>query len=189
MIMSEDKKIVFIHIPRTGGTTIRQIFNQPLQGGQKTAIDCHRELGVEWPSYYKFAVVRNPWDRLVSQYMFFKVDPIGSLHRNLGPSESFPQFIKRKLGPIQGQLRFYLDFWLGDGMGNLLPDRIVRFENFVPELTEVLNQFNIDVEIPHLNQIEKPHYSLFYDAESRDLVADKFRDDIEYFGYVFETLP
>jgi hypothetical protein len=33
------------------------------------------------------------------------------------------------------------------------------------------------------------HYSEFYDEETRDLVADVYRRDVEFFGYSFDGVP
>ena len=69
----EKRKCIFIHIPKTGGTSIEYFFKK--KGGQrKHALPrkIKKEFPSKWENYYKFAFVRNPWDRFVSLWVKFK---------------------------------------------------------------------------------------------------------------------
>ena len=92
MPVSDPQKLIFIHIPRCAGTSLSALltnnkifFNSftgyaanPLEEkqcweNQYTAETIIKVIGKEkWSSYYKFTVVRNPWDRMVSHYEYHK---------------------------------------------------------------------------------------------------------------------
>ena len=58
----------FIHINKTGGSSIRQALGVPQQ--HITASNLIKEVGLKrWKSRFTFSVVRNPWDRVVSLYL------------------------------------------------------------------------------------------------------------------------
>ncbi|MEA1988675.1 MAG: sulfotransferase family 2 domain-containing protein, partial [Pseudomonadota bacterium] len=62
-------KFVFIHIGKTGGTSVEKILNIPHE--HKIALDKMQEIGIDkWNSKLKFAIVRNPWDKVVSHYHY-----------------------------------------------------------------------------------------------------------------------
>ena len=73
MLISHSHKLIFIHIQKTGGSTISEILSKnfpdicQFKAKHDFAIQGTGEL-CEWKDYYKFAFVRNPWDRLVSWY-------------------------------------------------------------------------------------------------------------------------
>lgn len=62
---------IFIHVPRTGGTTLRQL-EWPGHNGHATALQTLEKIGPEqfWTAY-KFAFIRHPLDRFVSLYHYF----------------------------------------------------------------------------------------------------------------------
>lgn len=70
-----DSKIIFIHIPRTGGTSVEKHFGFKHQHGWKPETAQHLTLKeysnhYDVNDYFKFTLVRNPWDRLVSWYLW-----------------------------------------------------------------------------------------------------------------------
>ena len=71
-------------------------------------------------------------------------------------------------------------------------DYCIKLENIVEDTKIVMGKLGIEYkEVPHKNNSTsyKPqkHYSQFYTEETRDLVASAFIDDIEFFGYEFES--
>ncbi len=74
LISYEDPKLIFIHIQKTGGVSISDLLGRfvstTIQDRSCRHMSARRALKqVENPGdYFKFAFVRNPWDRLVSWY-------------------------------------------------------------------------------------------------------------------------
>lgn len=80
MLISAEKKFIFIHIQKTAGSSLARLLKsqapdiRPFLGQHDHALWAKRHLGSEWQKYYKFAFVRNPWDRLVSWYQMIRQD-------------------------------------------------------------------------------------------------------------------
>ena len=84
-MIDHDIKCIFIHIPRTGGSSISTALSQRKKEGERfenrakqkqdkihfTVEQAQKKFGLDvWNEYLTFAFVRNPWDRLVSQYQW-----------------------------------------------------------------------------------------------------------------------
>lgn len=69
---SDKYKIIFIHVPRTGGGTINQLLEIPKRyQGHRTPFELRLCIDpVKWNEYKKIVVCRNPWDRMVSLYHY-----------------------------------------------------------------------------------------------------------------------
>ena len=71
-MISDKHKIIFIHIPRTSGTSIESAFdlNMDKEGDKHLrASEIKKKTGSDkWNSYFKFSIVRNPWERFASMY-------------------------------------------------------------------------------------------------------------------------
>ena len=84
MLLSNEHKFFFMHIPKTGGTSIRNALNTLIQSPQPyTERDMekkHRPAYLEkkniddWDDLYKFTFIRNPYDRMVSYYTFYRME-------------------------------------------------------------------------------------------------------------------
>jgi hypothetical protein len=77
----KNKKLLFIHIPRTGGTSIEQSFGRPRCKEGINSLTQHNTLKQysekeDINSYFTFSFVRNPWDRLISWYLWSHADII-----------------------------------------------------------------------------------------------------------------
>lgn len=80
-MITHDYKLIFIHIPKCAGRSICDIFNQRFD--HYTAYFYSKEYSRFWNEYKKFAIIRNPYERLVSMYHYIqqhrrhKHEPIG----------------------------------------------------------------------------------------------------------------
>jgi len=83
MILIKKKKAIFIHIHRTGGSSMISSLTQALpnqvniiaQHGNPSTME--GKLLKQYPNYFVFSMVRNPWDRLLSWYaLVHKYDPL-----------------------------------------------------------------------------------------------------------------
>lgn len=222
MLISHSHKLIFVHIQKTGGMTVTKVLrgNVPdisrLKQKHEFAIQAREELD-DWDEYFKFAFVRNPWDRLVSWYSMIKNADIAQLsqipidqqrkghlrqvRRNklwryvLDNSSTFEEFISNCTGEIEFREGVFYSFtfnqldYVVDSNGNLLVDFIGRFENFQHDLLKVCNKLGIEPKsIPHVNRSSHRHYSSFYTPETEMIVRERFKRDIEYFGYEFEDI-
>jgi len=164
-----------------------------------------------WNEYFKFTIVRNPWDMLVSRYFWSKqvvqktpkqiveevkkeplnIDKWGKLsiacdrhirHKVVTPDDDFRAFIKKLHGNFSNT-KYYFD-WKGKPWN----DFVMRYENLEEDYKTVCKKIGIPYEpLPGLKTKvrESRNYSTMYDDESRKIVAKLFKKEIEYFHYTF----
>jgi len=70
--ISERNRCAFVHIPKTGGTSVERsaLFADVRCGGHTGVQDFLKVLGARRTEFYLFTFVRNPWDRLVSAFEY-----------------------------------------------------------------------------------------------------------------------
>ena len=148
--------------------------------------------------YWKFAFVRNPWDRLVSCFH----EKLAGDHpaakaftatmRRKGVltdlQVSFPDFV-RGIAEVPDPLadrhiRSQHCFLAGED-GKLLVDYVGRFERLALDFQLVGRRLGVDIELPHLLKSDRRPYKEYYSNELRTLVGERYRRDIELFEYVF----
>ena len=75
-MISKNLKCIYIHIPKTGGMSIESMLGEDLKKIHQSSIKIKHGTPKEWKYskyweyYYKFTFVRNPWDRVVSAYLY-----------------------------------------------------------------------------------------------------------------------
>lgn len=203
--------IWFVDVPRTSSTSIKvelgRQFGWPYgkenvvdsgkypAGGLRdhlTALNVQEILGRKtWERLFTFSVVRNPWERMLSAYNYrirkkhfsselgfssylrlFKYAPEHELldHKHLGST-------------MRSQVEF-----ICDSLGNVLVDVVVRYEDRESGIDLVKSRFpGLEFGIARLQAgaEDTSTYRDAYDVESREIVAELFRDDIDFFGYDF----
>ena len=190
-----DHKCIFIHIPKSAGSTIHSILKNKsctVTSDHKTMYDLSlRRSTIK--QCFKFTFVRNPWDRFVSTYFYFKKygrDNLGDMMTGyiVNSFNSFRDFAIN-FPNIPNQLFRYPHFneqvsWM---QGQPPFDFIGRFENLQDDFNTVCNKLSIPVQkIPRLNPSRHGHYTKYYDNETREIVAERYAKDIEHFGYKFK---
>jgi hypothetical protein len=197
-MINHDHKFVFIHIPKTAGTSIERFFghnafhkkfrtgipNKEIMIGfdsesgkyfqHLTLSEIHDLLGDGIASYFSFGFVRNPWSKIVSSYSFYKDRGFNC----------FKDFLLSSKIPDQSHLIPQYNF-LFDGDRQLV-DFIGRFENRDSYFELVCQKIGVPYEkLPCNNKGDHNHYTEYYDDETRQIVSEKYAKDIEYFGYEF----
>jgi len=155
----------------------------------------------QFTSAYSFSFVRNPWARLVSEYRYRKHhwhfsfrDFVGAHLPAAGMSDAYRHVMQQS------------DYVYGPD-GKLLVDFIGRFENLQADFAEVCGKLGLESHpLRHVNHVagihqrvadrvrgwagmshepKHPHYSDYYDDETRERVTQLYARDIELFGYEF----
>lgn len=63
-------KPLFVHMPRTGGNSIRRMFGSHIQSySHDNVAKLMIRLGHRWDDTWKFTILRNPWERAYSLYL------------------------------------------------------------------------------------------------------------------------
>ena len=98
-------------------------------------------------------------------------------------SMSFGEFVKNGLRIKNKHIRKQVDYIISDSSKL---DFIGRFENLQEDINVVCDKIGIpQQQLPHRNPTEHKHYTEYYNEETKQIVAEKYAKDIEYFGYEF----
>ena len=205
-MINNKHKCIFVHIPKTAGTSIHYIFNYTVpvpyvdklnrERDHFTAVN-YRENMSNYNMYYKFTFTRNPWDKLVSEYRFFKSG--SEIYPEQQPrifdtkNITFAEFIVKLQNTNFSDYSHYdrshyipqVDYILDENHTKII-DFIGRFENLQEDFDIVCDKIGIpQQQLPHINKTKHKHYTEYYDDETREIVAEKYAKDIEYFNYKF----
>lgn len=158
-----------------------------------------------WDGYFKFCVERNPWDKVVSAYWWwrnleaqYREDPAG-FARGLGRfAPGVIQTIERRpVGEMtvsefvqSGRANFVRGFDLYAIDGEVAVDRVLRFERLDDEIRDVAARLGIrDLPpLPRAKSGSRPakagYRDVLDDADCRK-IARVFAREIAWFGYEF----
>jgi len=148
MMLSLPNKFLFVHIQRTGGMTLKGALRRRFPDAHQYisphahAKDALKRLGKEvFDSLYRFAIVRNPWDRLVSWYAMLRerdgpgrgVHPGWDRYRYQAVRKPFEEFLQYTEIKLFGRYPFSFAFnqcdYLQDETGKWLAEAY-RFEDY-----------------------------------------------------------
>ena len=184
-------RCIFFHIPKTGGLSVSEALFGNHAAGHLDVRTARLVFGA-WRvrTYFKFTFVRNPWDRLVSAYHYLRRGhPISKIAGIVAESPGFTDFVKTRLrDPLVAadvHLRPQCSFLL-DEAGRLSVDFLGRFETLERDFSTVARRLRLDRTLPRRNTSAHPDSQRCYDEESRAIVAEVYRQDIELFGYRFD---
>lgn len=228
---------LFVHVPKAAGQSVERVLlaemgldwetraptllapNQDAAKGPPRLAHLTAEEYVrlgwlseeEFRGLFKFAFVRNPWARLVSEYRY----------RGLAPAVGFREFVLERFpGPAEDDYENCEDHYrhvlpqstfVYDKEGKCLVDFVGRFETLVPDFANVARKLSLRCqELPHSNisrrvprrrsiqdllrrplgraPLGEPDYVAFFDADTRSFVERRYEEDIARFGYRFGGL-
>ena len=210
MIISQEKKFIFFACGKTGTTSIEKIlepyhdakeldhhigyelyqlrkrYNKPFNPKHALPSLVRKHMTAEeWDSYFKFVFVRNPWDwliagfcynfRFLSQFLekfekehFDAIWYLMKLHNQSLDSENYFQH------------NFVFD------QGRQIMDYVGKFESIQNDFDEICRRIAIPLQqLPHENKTQHLDYRKLYTPETIEMVREKYRQDIELFGYAF----
>ncbi len=224
MIISHRKNFIWIHFPKCAGTSIRELLQSnpifqadilPMWHTKKpinwkehpkvdtnlwthsSAVDIKKyldERGCRWDDYFKFVFIRNPWERAVSEYEYyrqimekdkFKTD-FNIQITEIAMNEPPPNFIMRNKGKSWRPHNYIFD-----KDGKLMVDFVGKVENMEEDFKKVVGKILPDANItqwrlPHMNTTTKnKSYRDYYDDESREYVRNRDAKIIELGQYEF----
>ena len=153
-----------------------------------TAAEIKAAFPDEWSQYKKFCVLRNPWDRTVSDY-FWRT-------RYLGSPPSFDDYVRalynrESLGGVIPRRHNSWDLFTIDGQVEV--DKVVRYENLLEDVAAFLAKTDIEWDdwLPNSKKKRGIHrnrpsdYRSLYTEELSEMVHETYREEIAYGGYQF----
>ncbi len=187
--------VVFIHVPRTAGLSVIRTVYRSNHLRHYTVDQLLNTATGDVLRLPRFTIVRNPWDRAVSAYLFARQGGVpggGQMlhpHRYRGPEfATFATFVReylavRNVWKLDGVFRPQ-SYYLGaagerafDHIGNF--DRLGETENW---LSQTLGE---TVNFVRSNSTVRAHFHAYYDDELQKLVSRIYKHDIERFGFEF----
>lgn len=214
MIISRGRGYIFVHIPKTGGTSMaaaleaRAMKDDILIGdtekarrrrGRLTKLNAagriwkHSTLrdidGVvseaEMRDLFVFTLVRNPWDRMLSYYHWLRTQGFEHPAVTLAKSTEFGDFLHADQTFESVKAAPYASY-VTTPSGADVCDAYLRLEHLSEDLQAVEAHLGFKLEMPHLNQSERPRdYRSAYSHGDADRVAAICAEDIARFGYRF----
>lgn len=174
--INHDYKTIFVHIIKTGGVSIATALEMKHKYYHGSATEIRKKVGEDiWNDYFKFTFVRNPFEKIVSQYHYNR--QVFGLR-----DYTFKEYVK--VFNSGGKISTYPQ--LNTSYINEKLDFIGRFENLQQDFDIVCDKISIPrQQLPHINKCKHKHYTEYYDDETRAIVAEKYAQDIERFGYKF----
>ena len=213
--VSHAHRTIFVHIPKTAGTSVeaalgmhglktdvgvRPYFNQALDrehlygrdAQHLTAEGLKSELNGLFDSYFKFTVVRNPWDRLVStcawsdQKWFKGEELVGSeferVVSQLYAASRDPKTAQTLLKSTHFKPQF---LYIVDRELHPMVDHVARYENLAADWAHIRTRLNLGADLPGRMKSHHRPYQEYYSDETRAMVGEMYSRDVSMFGYAF----
>lgn len=195
---NEAHQAIFVHIPKTAGTSVLSgLGAQPVFDTHAPALAYARAYPEFYARAYKFAFVRNPWDRFASSFHFMKQGTEWKMQqdwarRHIGDMD-FRAFTLRLRSPLFRATvlseRFFWPqvTWLQTPRGVGGVDEIFKFEALDEAMLSLYARFGVQqpTATPHLRKTQNSDFRLLYDDAMVDIVARIYRRDIEALDYRF----
>lgn len=212
MIISSGRKFIFVHIPKTGGTSLALALEERAmkddiligdtpkakrrKGRLKTLTPAgrlwkHSTLrdieGVADPAdHFVFTIVRNPWDRMVSFYHWLQGQSFD--HPAVGRAQqlSFSEFINHEASKVSIQSQPYTSY-VTNAAGQVRCDLFARLEHLSDDLAPLWGHLGFDCRVERTNVSQRqadwrPYYT---DADAA-LIGQLCATDIAAFGYSYD---
>ena len=204
----EELKILFIDICKNAGSSISRGFRRKFpelkakgrhhsvrnftakgfdpEDGSIWKATCDPVTEEDLNTYRTFAVIRNPYDRLVSLYLWGKM-------YNRHSFEKFIYNIKENKYVEFNRHRYRTQLeWISDYDNNIRVQKLLRFESLNQDFYNLLKEWNIpqyklgkeNAAENHIGKKRK-HYRDYYNPASRKMVEKIYAKDLEYFNYEY----
>ena len=135
---------------------------------------------------FAFALVRNPWDRMVSYYHWLRGQNFDHPAVTLAKRTTFDAFVAAPL-IAQSMKAGTAVSYVTDAAGRLRANHFVRLEHLEEDLVPLRAHLGFDLDLPHVNTSDRrADYRSAYTDASRAHVARICAEDIARFGYRFE---
>lgn len=214
MPVSDKYECILIHIPKTAGTSMEYVlgmhgdkdtvglerdlshnsevdyknfFGRDLQHLTFNELKKHLKMPKDkFNNYFKFAFVRNPWDRMVSEFSWDsnwnKGD--GRFSRSYFRKKVFELFAKYKKDSLTA--KHYIPqskFIVEDDQ--VLVDFVGKYENLEQDWANLCNKLGINKDLPERMTSERKEYHKYYDSNTKKIISKIYARDIEIFNYKF----
>ncbi len=199
-MISDEYKFVFILLPKTGTTSIvrsiHKLGNKVDKNKFWAAEKHYDKIENNHLDYLKVATCRNPYSRCISIWKYWN----SRFNQIKAPTVSFPYFMSRFLKIKNNTINTFgileeihftslvegVSLATGGILSHIDIDFWIKFESLQEDFNIFLDKTGLQRrQLPHKNATQHRHYVEYYDDETREIVAEKYAKDINYFGYKF----
>jgi hypothetical protein len=173
-------KVCFIHIPKTGGTTIELLLfnrNKDNPNSEHLQIDKYHK----YYNYFIFSFVRNPYTRIISVYNYYKnggnqtKNDKNLLNKKYNINNFLNFYNKNNMKHLQTQFSFL--------QNSKYINYTAKFENFEKELNKIFKIINFKHN-KHIEQNRKMKYiNYIIRPELINKINKIYKEDFENYGY------
>ena len=202
-MINHKHKFLYTHYPKCAGTSIRKY----LIGNYSDGIDLEIEkiqyrhcsltctidrlinLGLDYKDYYRFSFCRNPWALCVSYYFFLKgvmfkhLESIGKPQNRktiFCRNNTFEDYISSDMCYSR-----FDDIYTYKGKFNI--NFVIRQESLQADFNVLCGNIGIESsDLSIINTTNHKHYTSYYSNKSKDIVAKKFKKEIDTFNYDYK---
>ena len=212
MILNEEHKFIFVHVPKNAGTSVRKMLRthsgtRPSLVSSDTKHETYSEFRARWTErsgrpvedldeYRVVAIIRNPWDRFLSLHRYLQgrvpwvAEDVDAFASQVTAIEDWTRSIRS----LRSQSSFV------EGVPGDL--RICRFESLKADLAVAFGDYALD--LPSLGRrnatrsrpepggirrllgaLAPPRYRSEMSPRTAGIVSDLYAEDIARFGYRF----
>ena len=185
LLINKVHKWAFVHIPKTGGTSVNKVLLNQEGTEFITSHDSIRMVPDE--NFFIFTTVRNPYTRFFSAWLH-------GIRKNIYPSD-FGSFLKQF---NESDVWFLPQtYYIEQGKtNNRKVSYIAKYENIRKDVNKAFERINIHSPLPHLNKNpiyekhpnlnQEKYYSFLYTDEMKMWVRERYKDDFKQFNYELE---
>ena len=190
-------RCIFIHIPKTAGTSILRALGAPERPRVHLPWYVYYIANEgRFAKYFKFAFVRNPWDRAYSAYNYLAQG--GNQTTDIEVSEwitnnfpDFEAFLEHGLGSgiaRSNHLFIPQSNYIVDYKGGLKVDCLGRVESIDKDFIEIKSRLHLVTSLERINVSETDrcaYRSAYRNPQSVEIISEIYAQDIRLFNYSF----
>lgn len=184
---------IFIHLPKTAGTSVSRQLGLP--SSRHVSAETYRVTNPDkFGTYFKFAFVRNPFDRLFSSYAFLRQggmnhDDARFAGQKVVPFDNFEHFLTEGFAR-DVETRAWVHFrpqkdFVCDPSGRNLMDYTGRFERIAEDYAAIASRLGKPENLPISNKSDRGDYRDVYSPTMLKIARRYFAEDLTIFGYDF----
>jgi len=205
MLVNDSRKLIFIHIPKNAGTTFKNIlysthgdvewkkaFGDKMQAharGHHAPLKSFMASFPERNDYKVITIIRNPYERAVSWYTYYRTPTFINKHHNMSAvlhaQEPFLRFLKWYNRSFTSRWEMLPQVWWYTHKNKLYSDYQIRFDNLEQDINKVFKELETNItKIPHNNKSsESFNIDDIYCDESISIINEWYKEDFEKLGY------
>ncbi len=206
LLISKEKKFIFIHNYKVAGTSVRKILSdyqsesyrflsnllwfsiKDIRDKHKLTLSKHADyrkveavFGTSLNEFKLFGFVRNPWDWEVSKYEYMVQNKEHFQHKLAASFQSFDEYLAWRTTEFRTQSSFFKD-----SEGKLFSGNILKIENKNEVNAYLSSLVGKSISLPESNTTSRKPYQEYYDTKDMIEIIEKlYQEDIEKFSYSF----